>query len=72
VTQSGITWSLDDIRVPKEKDDIVAAAQKKSDEVVKHWQDGLLSEEERYRMNIEIWHAAKSEVEKLMPATLAA
>jgi DNA-directed RNA polymerase subunit beta' len=55
---------------PERKARIVDAAQKKSDEVVKHWQDGLLSEEERYRMNIEIWHAAKSEVEKLMPATL--
>src|SRR3989338_6610343 len=70
VTQSGITWSLDDIRIPKEKDAIVATAQKKSDEVVTHWQEGLLSEEERYRMNIEGWHNAKSEVEKLMAATL--
>ncbi|MBP9710776.1 MAG: DNA-directed RNA polymerase subunit beta' [Candidatus Pacebacteria bacterium] len=70
VTQSGITWSLDDIRIPKEKDGIVAAAQLKSDEIMKHWQEGLLSEEERYRMNIEIWHGAKSDVEKLMPGTL--
>ncbi len=70
VTQSGITWSLDDIRIPKEKLDIVAEAQKKSDEVVKHWQDGLLSEEERYRMNVEIWHGAKAEVEKLMTNSL--
>ena len=58
--------------VPKEKDAIVAAAEKKSLEIVEHWRSGLLSEEERYRMNIEVWHAAKSEVEKLMPATLAA
>ena len=70
VTQSGITWSLDDIKIPPEKDVIVAAAQIKSDEVFKHWEQGLLSEEERYRMNIEIWHAAKSQVEKLMPGTL--
>ena len=70
VTQSGITWSLDDIRIPKEKEGIVATAQKKSDEIVKHWQEGLLSEDERYRMNIEVWHAAKSEVEKLIPASL--
>ena len=70
VTQSGITWSLDDIRIPKEKNQIVADAQKKSDEIVKHWQEGLLSEEERYRMNIEVWHGAKAEVEKLMPGTL--
>jgi DNA-directed RNA polymerase subunit beta' len=70
VTQSGITWSLDDIRIPKEKLTIVADAQKKSDEVVKHWQEGLLSEEERYRMNVEIWHGAKAEVEKLMTGSL--
>ncbi len=70
VTQSGITWSLDDIQIPKEKGAIVAAAQKKSDEIVGHWQEGLLSEEERYRMNIEVWHAAKAEVEKLIPASL--
>ncbi|HVU79819.1 MAG TPA: DNA-directed RNA polymerase subunit beta, partial [Candidatus Paceibacterota bacterium] len=72
VTQSGITWSLDDIKIPEEKHGIIAAAQKKSDEVLRHWQDGLLSEEERYRMNIEIWHAAKAEVEKLIPASLPA
>ena len=72
VTQSGITWSLDDIRIPKEKEHIVAEAQKKSDEIVKHWQEGLLSEEERYRLNIEVWHGAKSEVEKLIPTTLIA
>jgi DNA-directed RNA polymerase beta' subunit len=70
VMQSGITWSLDDIKIPEQKESIIAAARKKSDEVVHHWQDGLLSEEERYRMNIEIWHAAKGEVEKLIPATL--
>ncbi|HEY5383123.1 MAG TPA: DNA-directed RNA polymerase subunit beta' [Candidatus Paceibacterota bacterium] len=70
VTQSGITWSLDDIRVPAGKTAIVDAAEAKSAQIVEHWKQGLLSEEERYRMNVEVWHAAKSEVEKLMPATL--
>ncbi len=72
VTQSGITWSLDDIRVPAGKTAIVDAAEAKSAQVVEHWKQGLLSEEERYRMNVEIWHQAKSDVEKLMPATLPA
>ena len=71
VTQSGITWSLDDIRIPKEKGEIVERAEKKSADIMQHWQNGLLSEEERYRMNIEIWHAAKSEIEKIIPSTLA-
>ena len=72
VTKSGITWSLDDIRVPAGKTEIVDRAEAKSAQIVEHWKQGLLSEEERYRMNIEVWHAAKSEVEKLMPATLPA
>jgi DNA-directed RNA polymerase subunit beta' len=70
VTQSGITWSLDDIRIPSEKQEIVNKAQKRSDEVVEHWRQGLLSEDERYRMNIEIWHGAKAEVEKLIMPSL--
>ncbi|HVV15325.1 MAG TPA: DNA-directed RNA polymerase subunit beta' [Candidatus Paceibacterota bacterium] len=70
VTQSGITWSLDDIKIPADKHRIVEVAQKKSDEIQRHWQDGLLSEEERYRLNLEVWHAAKADVEKLIPATL--
>jgi DNA-directed RNA polymerase subunit beta' len=70
VTKSGITWSLDDVRIPKEKEAIVDGARKKSEQVTEHWEQGLLSEEERYRMNIEIWHAAKSEVEKYIPGTL--
>ena len=70
VTQSGVTWSLDDIQTPKEKEKIIEAAQIKSDEIVKHFMHGLLSEEERYRMNLEVWHEAKSEVEKLIPAAL--
>ncbi|MCC7500487.1 DNA-directed RNA polymerase subunit beta' [Candidatus Nomurabacteria bacterium] len=70
VTQSGITWSLDDIRVPARKEEIIAATQTKSDEVMRHWQEGLLSEEERYNMNIELWHQAKSDIEKLIPESL--
>ncbi len=70
VTQSGITWSLDEIKIPEEKNAIVKRAEEKSAEIVKHWQEGLLSEDERYQMNIEVWHAAKAEVERAIPATL--
>ncbi|MEK7567901.1 MAG: DNA-directed RNA polymerase subunit beta' [Patescibacteria group bacterium] len=70
VTKSGITWSLDDVRIPKEKDRIVAEAKKKSDEILNEYNEGLLSEEEKTRQNIEIWHSAKNEVEKATPDAL--
>ena len=64
VTVSGVTWGIDDIRVPESKKAIINEAKKKSEEVVGQYEDGLLSEDERIRKNIEIWHGVKSKVEK--------
>src|SRR3989344_4689669 len=69
-TYSGITWGIDDVVVPKGKKEIVDKAKEKSELAYSEWRDGLLSEDERLRKNIEIWHAAKSEVEKLIPDSL--
>jgi len=67
---SGITWGIDDVRIPEGKTAIVEVAQKKSDGVREEFNQGLISEEERLEKNTEIWQAAKGEVEKLLPATL--
>lgn len=70
VTASGITWGLDDISSPKEKEAIIAQAQKLSDEVQEQYNQGLLSVEERRRKKIGIWQGAKDEVEDKIPETL--
>ncbi|MDO8482902.1 MAG: DNA-directed RNA polymerase subunit beta' [bacterium] len=69
-TYSGVTWGIDDVKIPEKKYEVINAAKKKSDEVFTHYNDGLLSKDEKLRKNIEIWHGAKSEIEKLIPATL--
>ena len=69
-TQSGITWGMDDVRTPPEKPAIVKASHKEASLVEQNYQDGLISTEERSRMMIEIWTAAKDEIEKHIPATL--
>lgn len=69
-TQAGITWGIDDIKVPEEKYTIVDEAKKKSEEVISNFNEGLLSEEEKSRKNIEIWHDAKNKVEKLISESL--
>jgi DNA-directed RNA polymerase subunit beta' len=66
VTMSGITWGIDDIKVPEVKREIINEAKKRSEEVTGQYNDGLLSEEERTRKNIEIWHGVKSKVEKVV------
>ncbi len=69
-TKSGVSWSLDDVLVPEGKGPIIAAAREKVERVESDYREGLLSEDEKRRMVIEIWHAAKTEVEKLVEAAL--
>ncbi|MDD2935388.1 MAG: DNA-directed RNA polymerase subunit beta' [Candidatus Pacebacteria bacterium] len=70
VTTAGITWGLDDIVVPEGKGEIIKSAQKKSANIWAQYEDGLLSDGERHRANIEIWHTTKGEIEKLIPDSL--
>ncbi len=69
-TYSGITWGIDDIVVPQGKFEIIKVAKAKSDLIMHQFNEGLLAEDERFRKNIEIWHKAKNDVEKLIPQTL--
>ena len=69
-THSGITWGLDDVMIPEGKAGIVAQSKEKSDAIHEHFNQGLISKEERLRQTIEIWHGAKADLEKLMPGTL--
>ncbi|MFA5764249.1 MAG: DNA-directed RNA polymerase subunit beta' [Candidatus Paceibacterota bacterium] len=69
-TESGVTWGIDDIQVPKEKQSIIDGSKKKSSEVQDQFNEGLLTEEERARLNVEIWQNAKGQLEKLLPDTL--
>ncbi len=70
VTYSGITWGIDNVHVPKEKDAIIAKGRKMEEELIAQYNEGLLSEDERYTKIIEIWDSIKIEIEKSLPASL--
>jgi DNA-directed RNA polymerase subunit beta' len=63
-TVSGITWSIDDVVVPKNKYEIINKAEEKVSVVQEQYDTGLLSHNEKRERNIEIWTAAKDEIEK--------
>lgn len=69
-TKSGVTWSLEDVTVPAGKDDIVTEAREKVAKIEGDFENGLLSEDEKRRMVIEVWHSAKTKVEKLVEDAL--
>ncbi|MFA6408356.1 MAG: DNA-directed RNA polymerase subunit beta' [Candidatus Paceibacterota bacterium] len=69
-TRSGITWAIDNVSVPAEKKSIIDGAAEKVAVIHADYQEGLLSEEEKRRMAIEVWQNAKQEVEKCVIAQL--
>ena len=62
VTRSGISWGMDDLKVPKEKKEIMAATEDKVDIIKKQYNLGLLTEEERKSKVIEIWNDTKNQI----------
>lgn len=69
-TFSGVTWGISDIEIPEAKREIIDKGRAQVEEVRSQYQEGLLSENERVVRSVEIWQGIKSEVEKLVPATL--
>ncbi len=69
-TYAGVTWGIDNVRVPEEKTDIVAKARSEEETLIDQWSEGLLSEEEKYQKTIEIWEHAKKDIEGHILSTL--
>ncbi len=69
-THSGVTWGIDDVKIPQAKKGLIDAGRDKVIKVVDQYNEGLLSENERIQKSVEIWQSVKSEVEALIPATL--
>jgi len=69
-TYSGVTWGIDNVRVPEGKPAIVAKFRKEEELVREQYAEGLLSSDEQNQKVIEIWEHAKKEIEKIIPATL--
>ena len=61
-TKAALTVSVSDMTVPPQKQEIIAAADKKVDEVTRHFRRGLLTDEERYRRVISIWEECTKDV----------
>ncbi len=69
-TKSGITWGIDDVQVPAAKKEIIEAALAEATSIEDKYNEGLLSDNERERMRIEIWTRARNTIEKVIPGTL--
>ncbi|GHV74106.1 DNA-directed RNA polymerase subunit beta' [Spirochaetia bacterium] len=71
-TVFGATIGVDDIVVPKEKPAMIEDANKKVEEIQRHWRQGTITQEERYNRVVEVWSKTNEDLTNIMMKTLEA
>jgi DNA-directed RNA polymerase subunit beta' len=70
VTKSGISWGMDDLRVPEIKKQLLKEADEEVLRTFEQYQQGLLTSSERYNRVIEIWAEVRDRVTEGITKTL--
>jgi DNA-directed RNA polymerase subunit beta' len=71
-TKSGVSIGIDDMIVPKERDQEIDAAQKQIKEVEKQYRKGVITPGERYNKIVDIWTHCTDQISGVMFRTLEA
>jgi len=62
ITNSGLSWSMEDLPGLREKDLLIENSQKEVDKIQEQYEDGLLTDSERYSKVTELWTSTKDQV----------
>ncbi|MFQ5425182.1 MAG: DNA-directed RNA polymerase subunit beta', partial [Phycisphaerae bacterium] len=66
-TLAGLSFGVTDMRIPRKKKDIIGAAQKEVDRIIRSFKHGAITDNERYNQQIDIWvHAREAVTAEMM------
>ncbi len=65
ITKSGLSWSMGDLPQFKERDELIAQSNVNVDKIQEQFEDGLLTDSERYAKVIELWTDTKEKITNL-------
>src|SRR5712672_2322069 len=69
-TKAGVSIGIDDMIIPKEKEQEIEAAQKQIREAEKQYRKGVITDAERYNKIIDIWTHCTDQIANVMLRTL--
>ena len=69
--QSGLTISIDDVRTPLDKRNILDRYEREAEKAEAQFKRGIITDDERRQKEIEIWTSATSEVGRAMEKSLS-
>jgi DNA-directed RNA polymerase subunit beta' len=65
-TVSGMTINIDDMKIPKEKKELISKAQKEVNEIERQYKKGIITDVERYNKVIDIWTHTTDKVSDIL------
>jgi DNA-directed RNA polymerase subunit beta' len=68
--QSGLTISIDDVKTPAKKAEILERHEKDADKAETQYKRGILTDDERRNKEVEIWSLAKADIQREMEQAL--
>ncbi|HEX2239242.1 MAG TPA: DNA-directed RNA polymerase subunit beta' [Gammaproteobacteria bacterium] len=69
-TRAGVSFGVDDMVVPQEKESILAVSEREVKEIENQYTSGLLTKGERYNRVVDIWSRTNDQVAKAMMVKL--
>ncbi len=69
-TLAGLSFGITDLRIPANKQALLDAAQKRVNRVEKNYENGIITERERYNQLLDIWGHCNEELTKSLVETL--
>jgi len=70
ITKSGLSWGMSDLPEFSEKDELIKKASEQVEEIQEQYEEGLLTDSERYAKVIELWTEVKDKVTNICKAGL--
>ncbi len=69
-TKAGVTIAISDVKVPEEKQGILADTDEKIAELDEQYREGLITDQEKYTQTVDAWTKATDDVTKVIERTL--
>ncbi len=65
ITASGLSWGMNDIPTLKQKPEIIKKGEQQVEQIQEQYEEGLLTNKERYVKVVEVWSSIKEEITEL-------
>jgi DNA-directed RNA polymerase subunit beta' len=69
-TRSGLSFAISDLRIPNDKDKLIAATQKKAEAAMRKYEDGNITDEERRNEVLDQWAKCRDQLSGMLIDTL--